>query len=150
MSDPYAGRGTSDASVVKSHGDSDMTPAHEVSGAPTIPKGRASSATGSGPKDTPMPCNRIVAPMVTIVPNAIRSPWAKLENRRMPDTKVPPQRPRRQLAPIGSRRDQNRVRQHDKGVQKVHPLLHRFANASVVQHQIARRLMYRQPRCLTL
>jgi hypothetical protein len=49
-----------------------------------MPRGSASSAVGSGPSETPMDCKPQVKRIVTIAPKAIVSPWAKLENRRIP------------------------------------------------------------------
>ena len=46
--------------------------------------GRASRAVGSGPKLTPIDCSHQVSRITMAVPKAMVSPWAKLENRRMP------------------------------------------------------------------
>ena len=51
---------------------------------PSIPTGSASNAVGNGPSDTPIACRPHVASTVTIVPKAIVSPCAKLENRNIP------------------------------------------------------------------
>jgi hypothetical protein len=49
-----------------------------------MPAGKASSAVGKGPNETPRLCSHQVNRIVAMVPMAMVSPWAKLENRRMP------------------------------------------------------------------
>ena len=49
-----------------------------------MPKGNAKRAVGTGPRVTPMLCNHQVVRTVIIAPNAMVSPWAKFENRRIP------------------------------------------------------------------
>jgi hypothetical protein len=49
-----------------------------------MPTGSAKSAVGSGPSVIPADCRPHVTRIVTMAPKAIVSPWAKLENRRMP------------------------------------------------------------------
>ena len=59
----------------------------------TIARGRARRAVGRGPKVIPWDCSHQVMKIVIIVPNAIRSPWAKLANRKIPKIRVTPRAP---------------------------------------------------------
>ncbi len=64
-----------------------------------MPKGRASNAVGSGPPLIPIDWNSHVIRITHIVPKAMVSPWAKLENRRMPKTSVNPNAPKANWLP---------------------------------------------------
>ena len=64
-----------------------------------IPTGNASSAVGRDPRPTPQDCSHQVNRMVTMAPNDMVSPWAKLEKRRTPYTSVTPSAPRASWQP---------------------------------------------------